>query len=181
MAGLFSRKNKKENDDASSTNSSTNARYQGRPSNGSNGRDNLRDNSSANNSVTHSPTDYSNQSPYPQQNQHQHPNNGPSAYSSKSSLHYLQTQDNAHSATSLSTPYSTFNTAGPWSTGLVMSGNPFPRFAHTASYVTTGTDIYIFGGIVKGSPQKDVHVIDARKMNCFHDLLLFCCCVFLCE
>ncbi|KAF9343749.1 hypothetical protein BGX26_005245, partial [Mortierella sp. AD094] len=168
MAGLFSRKNKKDQDDASSTSSNSNARYQGRPSNSTNGLDNLRDNSSANNSVSYSASDYSNHSPYPQQNQYQHynnNNNGPSVYSSKSSLQqtmqYQQFQGNTNSATSFSTHHSTFNTVGAWSSGLVMSTNPFPRFAHTASYASTGTDIYVFGGIVKGSPQKDMHVIDA--------------------
>ncbi|KAF9122208.1 Negative regulator of mitotic exit [Mortierella sp. 14UC] len=47
-----------------------------------------------------------------------------------------------------------------------MSTNPFPRFSHTASFVNTGNDIYIFGGIVKGSVQKDVHVIDAQSLHC---------------
>ncbi|KAG0244989.1 Negative regulator of mitotic exit [Mortierella sp. GBA43] len=78
MAGLFSKKNKKDKDDGSSN------RHQGQPSSGS---------------------EYS-QSPYPQQG---HPNQ-PSIYST--------------------------------------------------SYVTTGTDIYVHGGIVKGSAQKDVYVID---------------------
>ncbi|KAF9904642.1 Negative regulator of mitotic exit [Linnemannia zychae] len=47
-----------------------------------------------------------------------------------------------------------------------MSTNPFPRFSHTASFVNTGNDIYIFGGIVKGSVQKDVHVIDTQSLHC---------------
>ncbi|KAF9169517.1 Negative regulator of mitotic exit [Mortierella sp. AD010] len=171
MAGLFSRKNKKDQDDASSSSTNSNQRYQGRPSNSSNGRDNLRDNSSANDGVSYSPSDYSSQSPYPQQNQHQHPNNnnnnnGLSVYSSKNSLQYHQYQGNANSATSFSTHQSTFNTVGAWSSGSVMSTNPFPRFAHTASYASTGTDIYVFGGIVKGSPQKDMHVIDAQSLHC---------------
>ncbi|KAF9998100.1 Negative regulator of mitotic exit [Entomortierella chlamydospora] len=167
MAGLFSRKNKKDQDDASSSSTNSNQRYHGRPSNSSNGRDNLRDNSSANDGVSYSPSDYSNQSPYPQQNQHQYSNNnnnnnGLSVYSSKNSLQYHQYQGNTNSATSFSTHQSTFNTVGAWSSGSVMSTNPFPRFAHTASYASTGNDIYVFGGIVKGSPQKDMHVIDAH-------------------
>ncbi|KAF9083945.1 Negative regulator of mitotic exit [Mortierella sp. AD031] len=47
-----------------------------------------------------------------------------------------------------------------------MSTNPFPRFAHSASFVTTGNDIYVYGGIVKGSVQKDIHVIDAQSLHC---------------
>ncbi|KAG0275451.1 Negative regulator of mitotic exit [Linnemannia exigua] len=49
---------------------------------------------------------------------------------------------------------------------MIMSTNPFPRFSHTASFVNTGNDIYIFGGIVKGSVQRDVHVIDAQSLHC---------------
>ena len=136
MAGLFSKKTKKEKDDASSTNSSTHRHQTARPSN--------------------STIDYS---PYSQQQQQQyHPS------SSKNSLqHHQNNNNNYHSATSFSTHQSTSTISGPWSSGLVLSTNPFPRFAHTASYVTTGTDIYVFGGIVKGSAQKDVHVIDSRK------------------
>jgi len=44
-----------------------------------------------------------------------------------------------------------------------MSTNPFPRFSHTAAYVSTGTDIYVYGGIVKGSAMKDVHAVDFSK------------------
>ncbi|KAG0284838.1 Negative regulator of mitotic exit, partial [Linnemannia gamsii] len=51
---------------------------------------------------------------------------------------------------------------GPWISAQVMSTNPFPRFSHTASYVQTGTDIYVFGGVVKGSAQRDMHVIDSH-------------------
>ncbi|KAF8936734.1 Negative regulator of mitotic exit [Haplosporangium gracile] len=47
-----------------------------------------------------------------------------------------------------------------------MSTNPFPRFSHTASFVNTGNDIYIYGGIVKGSVQKDIYVIDAQSLHC---------------
>ncbi|KAG0248535.1 Negative regulator of mitotic exit [Mortierella polycephala] len=139
MAGLFSKKTKKEKDDASSTNSSTHRYQTTRPSN--------------------STIDYS---PYSQQQQQQyHPS------SSKNSLqHHQNNNNNYHSATSFSTHQSTSTISGPWSSGLVMSTNPFPRFAHTASYVTTGTDIYVFGGIVKGSAQKDVHVIDSQSLHC---------------
>ncbi|KAF8975104.1 Negative regulator of mitotic exit [Entomortierella lignicola] len=148
MAGLFSKKNKKGHDDSSIA------------SGGSR-------NQSANNSVSYSPSDYSNPSPYQSQGQYQNSTNGPSAYSSKSSLHQYQSYNgNGHSATSLSTHQSTFNAAGPWSSGSLMSANPFPRFSHTASYVTTGNDIYIFGGNLKGSPQKDVHVIDTQSLHC---------------
>ncbi|KAI1317687.1 Negative regulator of mitotic exit [Mortierella claussenii] len=187
MAGLFSKKNKKdqkERDDNSSTNSSTtNARHPGRPSNGSHNShpiDSQRDSSSANNSITHSHSDYSqsqsqSHSPYSQQH-HQQQQQLPyavhdlPAYASKTSLQQQQQQlhyhnsSNMNSATSFSTHQSALTNnkqgQGPWTSGIVMSTNPFPRFAHTASFVTTGTDIYVFGGIVKGSPMRDVHVID---------------------
>ncbi|KAG0259273.1 Negative regulator of mitotic exit, partial [Linnemannia exigua] len=55
---------------------------------------------------------------------------------------------------------------GPWISAQVMSTSPFPRFSHTASYVQTGTDIYVFGGVVKGSAQRDMHVIDSQSLHC---------------
>ncbi|KAF9985403.1 Negative regulator of mitotic exit [Mortierella antarctica] len=161
MAGLFSKKSKRDKDDASSASSTTNnAHYQARPSNST-----VRDNGSTNNSITHSQSDYSRHSPYSQHQQHP---SGPSVYSSKNSLQHSSQQQLQYSATSFSTHQSasTANLTGPWSSGQVMSTNPFPRFAHTASFVTTGTDIYVFGGIVKGSAQKDVHVIDTQSLHC---------------
>ncbi|KAF9428830.1 Negative regulator of mitotic exit [Podila epigama] len=64
------------------------------------------------------------------------------------------------------TNLSTASTTGPWVSSAVVSTNPFPRFSHTASYVHTGTDIYVFGGIVKGSGQKDMHIIDSQSLHC---------------
>ncbi|KAF9134203.1 Negative regulator of mitotic exit [Mortierella sp. GBA39] len=160
MAGLFSsKKNKKDRDDTSSSNSgsnynNSNQRYQqgGRPSTASQSRDNF----SANNSTSHSPSDY----PY------NNSNNG--SFHQSSSQQQLSNYQHQHSATSFSTHQSngTSLTSGPWSSGMVMSTNPFPRFSHTASFVNTGNDIYIFGGVVKGSVQRDVHVIDAQSLHC---------------
>ncbi|KAF9563418.1 Negative regulator of mitotic exit [Mortierella alpina] len=123
----------------------------------------LRDNSSANNSIVNS-THLSSAAEYQQQHQptlsnkssldsektrmfhqHQHLHNGPHQVSPSSAMH-----------TSFA------NATGPWISAQVMSTNPFPRFSHTASYVHTGTDIYVFGGVVKGSAQKDMHVIDSH-------------------
>ncbi|KAG0290275.1 Negative regulator of mitotic exit [Linnemannia gamsii] len=162
MAGLFSsKKNKKDRDDTSSTNSgsnynSSNQRYQqGRPSTASQSRDNF----SANNSTSYSQSDY----PY-----NNGANNG--SFHQSSSQQQLSNfqQSYQHSATSFSTHQSngTSLTSGPWSSGVVMSTNPFPRFSHTASFVNTGNDIYVYGGIVKGSVQKDIHVIDAQSLHC---------------
>ncbi|KAG0044429.1 hypothetical protein BGZ83_010346 [Gryganskiella cystojenkinii] len=53
---------------------------------------------------------------------------------------------------------------GPSISAQVMSTSPFPRFSHAASYVDTGTDIYVFGGVVKDSAQRDMHVIDSQKV-----------------
>ncbi|KAG0309489.1 Negative regulator of mitotic exit [Dissophora globulifera] len=185
MAGLFSKKNKKDRDDSSSTNNSANARYQGRASssggNRENGDSNFRDNSSSNNSVSYGNSDYSRgHSPNPQQQQQQQQQqyqqygsgsntnlNAPSIYSSKTSLLQLSQQHLQYQGGNNNINSTTFTTnGGPWSSGVVMSTNPFPRFAHTASYVTTGTDIYVFGGIVKGSAQKDVFVIDPQSLHC---------------
>ncbi|KAF9154358.1 Negative regulator of mitotic exit [Linnemannia schmuckeri] len=162
MAGLFSsKKNKKDRDDASSTNSgsnynNSNQRYQqGRPSTASQSRDNF----SANNSTSHSQSDYL----YNNGN-----NNTNGSFHHSSSQQQLSNYQHQHSATSFSTHQSngTSLTSGPWSSGVVMSTNPFPRFSHTASFVNTGNDIYIYGGIVKGSVQKDIHVIDAQSLHC---------------
>ncbi|KAG0060704.1 Negative regulator of mitotic exit [Linnemannia elongata] len=160
MAGLFSsKKNKKDRDDTSSTNSgsnynNSNQRYQqggGRPSTASQSRDNF----SANNSTSYSQSEY----PY---------NNNNGSFQQSSSQQQLSNYQHQHSATSFSTHHSngTSLTSGPWSSGMVMSTNPFPRFSHTASFVNTGNDIYIFGGIVKGSVQRDVHVIDTQSLHC---------------
>ncbi|KAG0231740.1 Negative regulator of mitotic exit [Mortierella sp. GBA43] len=76
--------------------------------------------------------------------------------------HHQQQQSSSTmvSSSSVSTHNSFVNANGPWISAQVMSLNPFPRFSHTASYVQTGTDIYVFGGVVKGSAQKDMHVVD---------------------
>ncbi|KAG0045353.1 Negative regulator of mitotic exit [Gryganskiella cystojenkinii] len=189
MAGLFSKKNKKDKEDTSSTNSSTNARYQGgvsngRPSQSSNGRDD----SSAINSVAYSHSDYGSlqqQQQHQQQIQQQYYGQA-SAYSSKSSLPYSNSnhqqgtsssfhlQSNASVSTHNQSMLNQYNNHGntsshpnsPWTHGVLMSTNPFPRFSHTASYVSTGTDIYISGGMVKGSAMKDIHAIDFQSLHC---------------
>ncbi|KAG0373962.1 Negative regulator of mitotic exit [Mortierella sp. AD032] len=170
MAGLFSsKKNKKDRDDSSSSNSGTNynnnsnRHQQGRPSTASQSRDNFRDNSSANNSTTYSQS----HSDYPYHHSNHNNTNG-SFHNQSSSQQQLSYQGHQHSATSFSTHQSngTSLTSGPWSSGMIMSTNPFPRFSHTASFVNTGNDIYIFGGIVKGSVQRDVHVIDTQSLHC---------------
>lgn len=174
MAGLFSsKKNKKDRDDTSSTNSgsnynNSNQRYQqggGRPSTASQSRDNF----SANNSTSYSQSEY----PY---------NNNNGSFQQSSSQQQLSNYQHQHSATSFSTHHSngTSLTSGPWSSGMVMSTNPFPRFSHTASFVNTGNDIYIFGGIVKGSVQRDVHVIDTRKFFFFFSFPLILCLGIVC-
>ncbi|KAG0354650.1 Negative regulator of mitotic exit [Podila minutissima] len=180
MAGLFSKKTKKDKDDkaGSRDNVSGNGNFQYNNDNSS----------SANNSITNSDLPSTTHS-HPSHNNHPYTQ----SFSSKNSLegdkaryhhqqqqqhlsHQHHNQHNQHrnlhqgSQGSLSTFNSMANqslsSTGPWSSALVMSTNPFPRFAHTASYISTGTDMYIFGGMVKGSPQKDVHVIDFQSLHC---------------
>ncbi|KAF9391883.1 Negative regulator of mitotic exit [Podila verticillata] len=178
MAGLFSKKSKKDRDDKSSSRDNVNG-------NG-NFHYNTDNSSSANNSITNSDLPSTTHS-HPSHSNHPYSH----SFSSKNSLegdkaryhqqqqhvsHQHHQQLNQHrnhhqgSQGSLSTFNSMANpslsSTGPWASALVMSTNPFPRFAHTASHVSTGTDIYIFGGIVKGSPQKDVHVIDFQSLHC---------------
>ncbi|KAK5823584.1 hypothetical protein F5H01DRAFT_138154 [Linnemannia elongata] len=79
------------------------------------------------------------------------------------------TGSNLVSASSISTHNSFAHLSssnGPWISAQVMSTSPFPRFSHTASYVQTGTDIYVFGGVVKGTAQRDMHVIDSQSLHC---------------
>ncbi|KAG9071536.1 Negative regulator of mitotic exit [Linnemannia hyalina] len=140
----------------------------------------LRENSSAS-------LDYS-----PQQHQQQKLNNKSSVDSDKRMYHIQQQQhqyqlqqhstlqqpqtnsnggstgSNLVSASSISTHDSFAHLSssnGPWISAQVMSPSPFPRFSHTASYVQTGTDIYVFGGVVKGSAQRDMHVIDSQSLH----------------
>ncbi|KAF9199109.1 Negative regulator of mitotic exit, partial [Haplosporangium sp. Z 27] len=134
----------------------------------------LRDNSSANNSVTNSinnpvsstavsttsASEYAQQQQQQQLQQHVYGASGPSSKSSfesdKARMYHLQQyHQHFHSQTS-----------GPWVSSSVLSLNPFPRFSHTASYVHTGTDIYVFGGITKGTTQRDLHVIDFPTLQC---------------
>ncbi|KAG0207190.1 Negative regulator of mitotic exit [Mortierella sp. GBA30] len=135
----------------------------------------LRDNSSANNSITN--TQISSAAEYQQQQQQQH-QLGPSSKSSlendKARMYHQQHQQQQHlnngttliSGSSITTHNSLTNANGPWISAQVTSMNPFPRFSHTASYVHTGTDIYVFGGVLKGSAQKDMHVIDSQTLHC---------------
>ncbi|KAF9168790.1 Negative regulator of mitotic exit [Actinomortierella ambigua] len=168
MAGLFSKKGKKDKDkdkdqkerDPRPSNSS-----HSRANNAATGGGHSKDGSVA------SATAYSNNA---------HNNNGhllastPEHHpaSSKNSLESHQRLMHQHghfaSATSISTHNSLVNssTTGPWTEASVLATNPFPRFAHTASFVSTGADIYVFGGIVKGSPQRDVYVVDSQTLHC---------------
>ncbi|KAG0035138.1 Negative regulator of mitotic exit [Podila clonocystis] len=179
MAGLFSKKSKKDREHRAGSRDNV--------SGNGNFHYNNDNSSSANNSITNSDLPSTTHS-HPSHNNHPYTQ----SFSSKNSLegdkaryHHQQQQHLSHqhhnqhhqhrnlhqgSQGSLSTFNSMANqslsSTGPWSSALVMSTNPFPRFAHTASYVSTGTDMYIFGGMVKGSPQKDVLVIDFQSLHC---------------
>ncbi|KAF9279066.1 Negative regulator of mitotic exit, partial [Mortierella alpina] len=127
----------------------------------------LRDNSSANNSIANS-THLSSAAEY--QQQHQPTLSNKSSLDSEKPRMFHQHQhlhNGPHQASASPIMHASFATAtGPWISAQVSSTNPFPRFSHTASYVHTGTDIYVFGGVVKGSAQKDMHVIDSQTLSC---------------
>lgn len=195
MAGLFSKKSKKDKEEkknaaAAQVNNSAPVGHQ--KSGSLNGP--IRDNSSTNNSVTNSnhlssttPTvaasqdggnpEKSGQRMYHLQQQQQH---SPQLQQQQLNPHHVHSingngsgngnNSQLVSASSISTHNSITNlsstsNSGPWISSHVLSTNPFPRFSHTASYVHTGSDIYVFGGNVKGSAQKDMHVIDSRKLG----------------
>ncbi|KAI1299068.1 Negative regulator of mitotic exit [Mortierella claussenii] len=44
--------------------------------------------------------------------------------------------------------------------------NPFPRFQHTSSVTSTGTDIFVYGGSQHGQPKGDLFVIDSATFHC---------------
>ncbi|KAF9315458.1 Negative regulator of mitotic exit [Podila horticola] len=193
MAGLFSKKSKKDKEDkknaaAAQANSSAPAGHQKTGSfNGP-----FRDNSSANNSISNTnilasstPTAASVDGSNPEKGgqrmyhlQQQHPS--PQQQPQQLSPHHVHSISNGNgsgnnsqlvSASSISTHNSITNmsstsNSGPWISSHILSTNPFPRFSHTASYVHTGSDIYVFGGNVKGSAQKDMHVIDSQTLHC---------------
>ncbi|KAF9354704.1 Negative regulator of mitotic exit [Mortierella sp. AD094] len=143
---------------------------QGQGQGGVHPRDNSSANNSATNSINHpmsstavsttSASDYASQQ---QQHQQQYGAHGPSSKSSfdsdKARMYQLQQyQQQQH--------HQQLPSNGPWISSQVASLNPFPRFSHTASYVHTGTDIYVFGGVTKGATQKDMHVIDFPSLQC---------------
>ncbi|KAG0237416.1 Negative regulator of mitotic exit [Actinomortierella wolfii] len=165
MAGLFSKKGKKDKDKDKDQ-----KERDPRPSNSSHSRANNASsggNHSKDGSIS-SATAYNNNAH--NVNGHHAEHHPPSSKNSLESHQRLMHQHGQHfaSATSISTHNSLVNssTSGPWTEAPVMATNPFPRFAHTASYVTTGTDIYIFGGIVKGAVQRDVCVVDTQTLHC---------------
>ncbi|KAF9388487.1 Negative regulator of mitotic exit [Podila verticillata] len=196
MAGLFSKKSKKDKEEkknAAAAQANNSAPMGHQKSSSLNGP--LRDNSSTNNSVTNSnhlssttPTvaasqdggnpEKSGQRMYHLQQQQQH---SPQLQQQQVNPHHVHSingngsgngnNSQLVSASSISTHNSITNlsstsNSGPWISSHVLSTNPFPRFSHTASYVHTGSDIYVFGGNVKGSGQKDMHVIDSQTLHC---------------
>lgn len=50
-----------------------------------------------------------------------------------------------------------------WSQRRVLGINPFPRFQHTSSITTNGTDIFLYGGSQRGTTKGDLFVIDSGK------------------
>ncbi|KAF9581632.1 Negative regulator of mitotic exit, partial [Lunasporangiospora selenospora] len=48
-----------------------------------------------------------------------------------------------------------------WAQRRMLGTNPFPRFQHTTSVTTSGTDIFLFGGSQRGATKGDLFVIDS--------------------
>ncbi|KAF9432469.1 Negative regulator of mitotic exit [Entomortierella beljakovae] len=53
-----------------------------------------------------------------------------------------------------------------WTQRRILGSNPFPRFQHTSSVTSTGTDIFVFGGSQRGVPKSDLYVIDTVSLQC---------------
>ncbi|KAG0340641.1 Negative regulator of mitotic exit [Podila humilis] len=185
MAGLFSKKSKKDKEDrknaaaaaaavsaVSQTASTTTLVSNNNNQKGSSLNGPFRDNSSANNSIANSNVSVevnTDKRMYQvqQQQQQQQQLNSHHAHTISNGIGNNSQLVSASSSTHNSlTNLSSASNNGPWISANVMSTNPFPRFSHTASYVHTGTDIYVFGGNVKGSAQKDMHVIDSQTLHC---------------
>ncbi|KAG0329990.1 Negative regulator of mitotic exit [Dissophora globulifera] len=53
-----------------------------------------------------------------------------------------------------------------WAQRRILGSNPFPRFQHTNSVTSSGTDIFVYGGTQRGVPKDDLFVIDSASMQC---------------
>lgn len=53
-----------------------------------------------------------------------------------------------------------------WTQRRILGTNPFPRFMHTSSITANGTDIYLYGGNQRGTPNGDLFIVDSGKC-CF--------------
>ncbi|KAF9198303.1 Negative regulator of mitotic exit [Haplosporangium sp. Z 27] len=53
-----------------------------------------------------------------------------------------------------------------WTQRRILGSNPFPRFQHSSSVTSTGTDIFVYGGSQRGSPKGDLFVIDSVSLQC---------------
>ncbi|RUS29259.1 hypothetical protein BC938DRAFT_480867 [Jimgerdemannia flammicorona] len=49
----------------------------------------------------------------------------------------------------------------PWSQKKLNVTSPLPRGGHSADQVALGNDIYLFGGIAKGQPRRDLFIIES--------------------
>ncbi|KAG0016106.1 Negative regulator of mitotic exit [Entomortierella chlamydospora] len=52
-----------------------------------------------------------------------------------------------------------------WAQRRIVGSNPFPRFQHSSSVTTTGTDIFLFGGSQRGVPKSDFFIIDSVSLQ----------------
>ncbi|KAF9313551.1 Negative regulator of mitotic exit [Podila horticola] len=53
-----------------------------------------------------------------------------------------------------------------WTQRRILGTNPFPRFMHTSSITANGTDIYLYGGNQRGTPNGDLFIVDSVSLQC---------------
>ncbi|KAI7821966.1 hypothetical protein BC939DRAFT_454365 [Gamsiella multidivaricata] len=81
--------------------------------------------------------------------------------STPQALHYTASGSTASASASAPPPPQLF-----WTQRRILGLNPFPRFQHTGSVTSTGTDIFVFGGNQRGVPKDDLFVIDTVSLEC---------------
>ncbi|RUS22386.1 hypothetical protein BC937DRAFT_89461 [Endogone sp. FLAS-F59071] len=53
----------------------------------------------------------------------------------------------------------------PWSQRKLNITSPLPRSGHSADQVALGNDIFLFGGVAKGQPRRDLFIIESTSLN----------------
>ncbi|KAF9898429.1 hypothetical protein BX616_004042, partial [Lobosporangium transversale] len=171
MLGLFK---KKEDPSASNNNQSNSSKQRPPPpSNGLHGSNNSSNNhgntSGSPLTGSMSPTGYSQQQQQYQQQQQQQPlqlNNPNLVQTQASFLPYTAgglPSPQVHSAAPLQAATGSMLPTPQlyWTQRRILGTNPFPRFQHTSSVITNGTDIYLYGGSQDGNTKGDLFIIDS--------------------